>query len=302
MSESTIERPLYMAQLDINQAIRRRRRRQRLLQSVILYSSVALLSLIFALPFLWMISTSLKDDPQVYRVPPIWIPYPLRFSNYPEALTSQRFDLFFLNTLKYALPSAFGAVASSAVAAYGFARLRWWGRDLLFFICIATMMIPFQVVMIPLYIIFKDFGWLNSYKALVIPTFFGNAYYIFLLRQFFMTIPQELSDAARVDGANEWSIFWRIILPLSKPALAVVALFQFMGAWNDYLGPLIYLNREELYPIALGLQQFRSQFQEKLVWPYLMAASTVTILPVIIIFFLTQRTFVEGITVTGLKG
>ena len=150
-------------------------------------------------------------------------------------------------------------------------------------------MIPFQVTMIPLYIIFKNLGWLNSYKALVIPTFFGNAYFIFLLRQFFLTIPQELSDAARVDGCSELGIFWRIILPLAKPALAVVALFQFMGAWNDYLGPLIFLSKEELYPISLGLEMFRSQFQEKLVWPYLMAASTVTILPVILIFYFTQR-------------
>ncbi|MCD6290606.1 MAG: carbohydrate ABC transporter permease [Anaerolineae bacterium] len=302
MSESTAERILYSPSAAEVAALRRRKKRRQLLRSIVLYVTVAFLSLTFALPFLWMLSTSLKDDPQVYRVPPIWIPHPVRLRNYPEALTKQPFDLFFLNTLKYAIPSAFGAVLSSSLAAYGFARLRWWGRDVLFFICIATMMIPFQVVMIPLYIIFKDFGWLNSYKALVIPTFFGNAYYIFLLRQFFMSIPQEISDAARVDGAGEIGIFVRIILPLAKPALAVVALFQFMGAWNDYLGPLIYLNREELYPIALGLQLFRSQFQEKLVWPYLMAASTVTILPVIIIFFFTQRTFVEGITVTGLKG
>jgi multiple sugar transport system permease protein len=163
-------------------------------------------------------------------------------------------------------------------------------------------MVPFQVTMIPLYIIFKDLGWLNSYKSLVIPTFFGSAYYIFLLRQFFMTIPQDLSDAAKVDGCSELGIFWRVILPLSKPALAVVALFQFMGAWNDYLGPLIFLSREDLYPISLGLQQFRSQFAERLVWPYLMAASVATILPVILIFFFTQRTFVEGVTLTGVKG
>jgi multiple sugar transport system permease protein len=267
-----------------------------------LYVLVVFLCLVFALPFLWMISTALKDDPQTYRIPPIWIPQPMFFSNFPEALQQQPFGRFFLNTLIYAIPSAVGAVVSAAVVAYGFARMRWWSRDVLFFICLSTLMIPFQVTMIPLYIIFKNFGWLNSYKALVIPTFFGNAYFIFLLRQFFLTIPQELSDAARVDGCSEFGIFWRIILPLAKPALAVVALFQFMGAWNDYLGPLIFLSKEELYPISLGLEMFHSQFQEKLVWPYLMAASTVTILPVIIIFYFTQRVFVEGVTITGLKG
>jgi len=156
--------------------------------------------------------------------------------------------------------------------------------------------------MIPLYIIFRNLGWLNSYKALVIPTFFGNAYFIFLLRQFFSTIPLELSDAARVDGCSETGILVRIILPLSKPALAVVALFQFMWAWNDYLGPLIFLNRETLFPLALGLQSMRSSFLEALVWPYMMAGSTMIIAPTIIIFFLTQRTFIEGITLTGIKG
>lgn len=265
------------------------------------YTFLCALALLYALPFLWMLSTSLKDDVQTYHVPPIWIPNPMRFSNSPEALTRQPFNLFFLNTIQYSVLSALGSLLSAALVAYGFSRLRWWGRDILFFICISTMMIPFQVRMIPLYITFKELDWLNSYKPLIIPHFFGEPYYIFLLRQFFLTIPQELSDAARVDGASELGILWRIILPLAKPALAVVALFQFMWAWNDYLGPLIYLNRVELFPISLGLQQFRSQFVDQLAWPYLMAASTVTILPVIVIFFIAQKTFVEGITVTGIK-
>ena len=267
-----------------------------------LYTLIIFLSITFALPLLWMISTSLKTDPQVYHVPPIWIPNPTRFANYVDVLTRRPFGLWFVNTLRYALPSTVGAVLSSALVAYSFSRIRWWGRDALFYICIATMMIPFQVRMIPLYIVFRNLGWVNSYKALVIPTFFGEAYFIFLLRQFFLTIPSELSDAARVDGCSEVGILVRIILPLAKPALAVVGLFQFMGAWNDYLGPLIYLNRETLFPLALGLQSMRSSFQEALVWPYLMAASTLIVTPIILIFFFTQRTFVEGITVTGLKG
>jgi ABC-type glycerol-3-phosphate transport system permease component len=235
-------------------------------------------------------------------VPPIWIPNPMRFENYPEALTRQPFDLFFLNTIQCSLLSALGALLSAAVVAYGFSRVRWWGRDVLFFVCIATLMIPFQVRMIPLYLTFKELDWLNSYRPLIVPHYFGDAYYIFLLRQFFLTVPQEISDAARVDGANELSILTRIVLPLAKPALAVVALLQFMASWNDHLGPLIYLNKPNLFPIALGLQMFRGQFVDQLAWPYLMAASFVTILPVIVVFFLAQRTFVEGITITGVKG
>lgn len=269
---------------------------------VLLYATVIVLGFLFALPFLWMVSTSLKDDPQTYRVPPIWIPSPMRFANYPEALTKYPFGTYFVNTLWYALPTTVAVTLSSAVVAYGFSRLRWRGRNLIFFLCLTTIMIPFQVRMVPLYIIFKNLGWLNSYKPLVVPALFGDVYYIFLLRQFFMSIPNELSEAAKLDGANEWSILTRIILPLAKPALAVVALFQFMGAWNDYLGPLIYLNRTNLFPVSLGLANFNSAFAESLRWPYTMAASTVVILPIIILFFFTQRTFVEGVSITGIKG
>jgi multiple sugar transport system permease protein len=270
--------------------------------TIVLYVALVLLSLSFLMPLLWMISTSLKDTPQTYHVPPILIPWPLRFQNYPEALVAQPFGTFFLNTIQYAVFSGIGAILSCSLVAYGFSRIRWVGRDALFFVMLCTMMIPFQVRMIPLYIIFRDFHWLNSYKPLIIPAFFGSAYFIFLLRQFFMTIPLELSEAARIDGANELGIFWRIILPLAKPAIAVVGLFQCIDAWNDFLGPLIYLNQPELFPVSLGLQRFLGQFVEKLAWPYLMAASTVVILPVVIVFFFAQRTFIEGIAVSGIKG
>jgi multiple sugar transport system permease protein len=273
-----------------------------ILGRIALYLATGLLSLTFAFPLLWMISTSLKTDPQVYRVPPIWIPNPMRFQNYADVWMRRPFGLWFANTMRYCIPSTVGALVSSVLVAYSFSRIRWWGRDVFFFLCIATMMIPFQVQMIPLYIIFRNLHWINSYKPLVVPTFFGNAYYIFLLRQFFLTIPQDLSDAARVDGCSEMGILTRIVIPLARPVLAVVALFQFMGAWNNYLGPLIYINEENLFPLALGLQSLRSSFQEALVWPYLMAASTLIVAPMIITFFLTQRTFVEGITMTGVKG
>jgi multiple sugar transport system permease protein len=267
-----------------------------------MYALLLFLSLSFLLPFLWMLSTSLKNTEQTYTVPPIWIPIPMRFENYPEALVAQPFAQFFLNTIQYAVLSSIGAVFSASVVSYGFSRVKWAGRDAVFFICLCTLMIPFQVKMVPLYLIFRNLHWLNSYRALVIPTYFGDAYLIFLLRQFFMGIPNELSEAARIDGANEFAIFTRIVLPLARPAIAVVALFQFMFAWNDYIGPLIFLNQPETFPISLGLQRFMGQFVEKLAWPYLMAASTVTILPIIIIYFVTQRTFIEGIAVTGIKG
>ncbi len=271
----------------------------------LLYAVILVLSVSFLLPFLWMISTSLKNDPQVYVVPPIWFPQPMLWGNYLGAMSRLPWGTYFLNTLKYAVPSTLGVVISSAIPAYGFARLRYRGRDALFFACLATMMIPFQVQMIPLFIVFRKLGWVNSYLPLVVPSFFGSAYSIFLLRQFFLSIPGELSDAARIDGCGEGRILWSVIMPLAKPALAVVGLFQFMGAWNDYLGPLIYLNNQRQYPVALGLQQMRAVSHsagQTLVWPYLMAASTVVIMPILVLFFFTQRTFIEGITVTGIKG
>ena len=272
---------------------------------IFVYSAILLLGFLYFLPFIWMASTSLKTDPQVYHLPPIWIPIPMRFANYIEAMREVPFGTFFRNTIQYALFSALGTLLSSSLCAYGFSRMQWKGRETIFFLCLATMMIPFQVRMIPLYLIFNKMHWLNSYKPLIVPSFLGSAYDIFLLRQFFLTIPTELSDAARIDGANEVGILTRVILPLAKPALAVVALFTLMGAWNDYLGPLIYLKDPSKYPIAMGLEQLRNRGISAaipLIWPKLMAASAVTIAPVLLLFFLTQRTFVEGISITGIKG
>jgi ABC-type glycerol-3-phosphate transport system permease component len=272
---------------------------------IALYALLIVLSLLFLLPFIWMVSTSLKTDPQVYRVPPIWIPNPVRWLNFPEALTALPFPSYFVNTMKIAVPATIGTLLSSALTAYGFSRIRWPERDALFYICVATMMIPFQVQMIPLFVTFKKLGWINTYWPLIAPTFFASPFSVFMLRQFFLTIPQELSDAARIDGCSEFGIFLRIILPLAKPALAVVALFTFMWAWSDYLGPLIYVNQVSKFTVALGLQQLQATFHsanQKLVWPYLMAASTAAIVPVLFLFFFAQRTFIEGISLTGIKG
>ncbi|MBO0880118.1 MAG: carbohydrate ABC transporter permease [Mycobacterium sp.] len=271
----------------------------------VFYGVLCVLGVLFILPFLWMLSTSLKLDPQVYHVPPSWIPNPIIWRNYPNALTYLPFDKYFFNTMTYCVGVTIGTVISAALVAYGFSRVRWRGRDAIFWIVLATMMLPFQVQMIPLYITFKNLHWLNTYLPLVVPAFFGSsAFSIFLLRQFFRTIPMELSDAARVDGANEMTIFLRIILPLAKPALAVVALFQFMDGWNDFLGPLIYLNDSDRYPLALGLQQLQTAFNQGTIpqqWPQLMAASTVVMVPVLVIYFFTQRVFVQGIVVSGMK-
>lgn len=271
------------------------------------YLLLIALSASFILPLYWMASSALKNPSQVYSIPPIWFPVPPRWSNYWEAWNVDNFNLYALNTvLRYALPVTVGSVLSNAVVAYGFSRIRWPGRDLLFSICLMTMMIPGQVTMIPLFIVFKRLGWVNSYRPLVVPAYFASAYTIFMLRQFFRTIPTELSEAAHIDGANEFIIMWRIILPLVKPALAVVALNAFMGAWNDYMGPLIYINNTDLYPLTMGLARLSASLNQvgikDLAYPYLMAVSTVVTLPTVFIFFFAQRTFIEGIALTGIKG
>jgi multiple sugar transport system permease protein len=211
------------------------------------------------------------------------------------------FFTFLCNTLLVCVLGVIGAVLSNAIIAYGFAKIRWRGRDTLFALTLATMMVPFPVLMVPLYGVFKGLGWIGSLKPLWVPACFGNAFNIFLMRQFFRTIPEELSEAARIDGCSEWSIFWRIILPLSKPVLAVVALFHFLWAWNDFMGPLLYLTRKHTFTLALALQNYQSQ-GGGVQWHYLMAATVVVIIPIVILFFFTQKTFIKGIATTGLKG
>jgi ABC-type glycerol-3-phosphate transport system permease component len=271
------------------------------------YAVLVSLAVTFIMPFYWMLSSAVKTDSQVYTVPPIWFPVPQHWNNFWDAWNSENYWLFTYNTVvRYAIPATFGTVISSALVAYSFSRLRWIGRDTLFAVVLATLMIPGWVRLVPLFIIFKQIGWLNTFLPLVVPHFFGNAFFIFLLRQFFMSLPAELSDAARIDGARELQIMFRIIMPLSVPAIAVVALFTFMDAWNDYLGPLIYVNVEEKWVLALGVQQLRNAVAEignrQLAYPYLMAVSSLITLPIFLAFFFAQRTFIEGISVTGLKG
>jgi multiple sugar transport system permease protein len=215
-------------------------------------------------------------------------------------LTYVPFDRYAFNTLVISGVTIIGHLFSCTLIAYGFARLRAPGRNLLFVAVLATMMLPYPVTMVPLYMLFNALGWINTFLPLTAPAFFGSPFYIFLLRQFFLTLPRELEDAAHIDGANLGQILWHVILPLSLPALTTVAIFTFQNAWNDFLPPLIYLHDQSLYTVSLGLNFFRSTYDIN--WAYLMAASLVTMLPVVIVFFLAQRLFIEGITFSGIKG
>ena len=272
----------------------------RLLGKTLVFLIVVAASLAFIFPLFWMISTSLKLESDVFAVPPIWWPAKLEWGNYPLSFTYFPFLLYLRNTMIITVPSVVGTLLSSVLVAYGFSRVRWPGRDALFVLVLATLMIPNYVTLIPLYILFARMHWIGTYLPLIVPSFFGSAFFIFLLRQFFLQQPQDLVDAAIMDGANHLGVLWRIMLPLSKPALAVVVLFQFQNSWTDFFGPLIFLNRPETYTLSIGLYSFQSQHQTD--WPPLMAASLIVIAPMIIIFFLAQRTFIEGITFTGLRG
>ncbi len=278
-------------------------KKQTLLSKIFVYSILLLGSLIFLFPLIWLISTSLKPVEQTMLIPPKWIPNPVQWRNYLDILTNPDIPLLLYakNTLVICVLGVIGAVLSNALVAYGFARIEWPGRNILFGLTLATMMIPFPVTMIPLYSVFRKLHWIGTNYPLWAPAWLGGAFNIFLLRQFFMTIPHDLSEAARIDGCSEFRIFCQIILPLCRSSLVVVALFHFMGSWNDFLGPLIYLTRQETFTLSLGLQFFQSQHGGTQ-WHHLMAASTLMVSPIIILFFLTQKTFIQGIAMTGLKG
>lgn len=256
-------------------------------------------AVLFLAPLYWMIASSLKPEYDVFARPPIWWPNPPRWQNYVEALTKLPFQRYALNTLIIAVFSVVGYTLSCTVVAYGFARLRAPGKDTLFILMLATLMLPYPVVMIPQYVIFSELDLVNTFWPLILPAFLGSPFYIFLLRQFFLQIPPDLEDAAHIDGANLVQILWYIMLPLARPAMATVAIFSFQFAWNDFLAPLIYLQDQSKYTLMLGLSFFRSSFQVN--WAYLMAASLTVALPVIILFFIAQREFVEGITLGGIK-
>jgi ABC-type glycerol-3-phosphate transport system permease component len=267
-----------------------------------IYALLTIGAVIVLLPFVWMISTSLKPDSQISGFDINLIPDPITLGNYPRALTAIPFALYTLNTLIITTLSMIGTILSSYLVAYGFARLRFPGRDFWFIVLLGTIMLPNIVLLIPTFILFKNLGWLDTFNPLIVPWWFGGgAFNIFLLRQFMLTIPHELSDAALIDGSGFLGILARIIAPLTKPALAVVAIFSFMTHWNDLMGPLIFLSSPEKYTIAVGISMFRGTWGI-LRWNDMMAATLVFMLPSLILFFFFQRLFIQGIVLTGLKG
>jgi multiple sugar transport system permease protein len=278
-------------------------------QRIAIYAVLVFLAIPALLPMTWMISTSLKSDKQVFATegkaaPTVsfssLVPRPFQWSNYPQALKTVPFRVYVRNTVFLCLVTVFGVVLSSAIVAYGFARLSFVGKPVFFVAMISTMAVPPQVTMVPVFALFRALGWYGTYLPLTVPAFFGAPFFIFLLTQFFRTLPEDMAEAARIDGSSEWGIFSRIVMPLAKPALATCAIFQFIGTWNDFLGPLIYLNDPQKYTVAYGLQEFMTKNGGQ--WTLLMAGATIFTVPIIVLFFFAQKTFIQGIATTGAKG
>lgn len=275
-------------------------KRRKTISKASIYAITVILSLIFLVPFLWMLTTSFKSFQEIYQNPPTIFPNKFYLGNYLSAVTKMPFLRYFWNTFVISGLCVIGTVLSSSMVAYSMSKIKWKGSKYLFPVIVGTMMIPTQVTMIPLYLVFTKMNLIGTIVPLVLPTFFGGAYYIFLLRQFFKTIPDALIESATIDGARDVTIFSKIILPLCKPAITSVAIFTFLANWSDFLGPLLYLNKDEQYTLSLGLQAFmQTHFVE---WGPLMAASAIFTIPIIILFFFAQSYFIEGITVTGIKG
>lgn len=273
---------------------------KRALRLALSYILLTAVGLIFLIPLLWMVTTALKPLPDIFKMPPVWIPNPPQWSNLWMPWIERGFTVYFMNTVKIASFSVVGAVLSSSLVAYSFARLRWPGRDAFFILTLSAMMLPFQVRIIPLFLIFKQLGWINTHLPLIVPFFFGGAFEIFLLRQYFRTLPKDLDDSAKIDGAGYFRIYWNILLPLTKPALAAVAIFTFMNQWNAFMTPLIYLSERKKYVLAIGLASMRDELTVD--WGDLMAISFLVTLVPLFVFFFAQKYFIQGIAMTGLKG
>jgi multiple sugar transport system permease protein len=261
-------------------------------------------AVLMLMPFVWLIRSALMTDAQIFINPPQWIPNPVAWENFPEALTAQPFARYFLNTMIIEVLVVTGTVLTCSLTAFSFARLRWRGRNLVFGLLLTGVMLPYAVTLIPTFVGWAALGALDTFIPLTLPAWFagagGGVFNIFLIRQFFLSIPYEMDEAAYIDGANPWQVFTRIVMPLSKPVIVVVTIFTFIGVWNDFLGPLLYLTDSDNFTLALGLATFQSTYTAQ--WGLLMAASLVVILPIIVLFFVLQRYFVEGVTLTGIKG
>ncbi|MDD6143963.1 MAG: carbohydrate ABC transporter permease [bacterium] len=266
----------------------------------ILYVILITMALCFIVPFFWLVSSSFKYPYELFEVPVRWIPRTIQFENYQKMFTMIPFFQYLWNTVKIVIWNVIGSLISCSLVAYGFSRLKWPGRDKVFVLVLITMILPFQVTMIPQFLMFQKLGWVGTPLPLTVTAFFGNPFYIFLLKQFFSGLPEELSQAARIDGAGEFRIFWQVCIPLARPAMTTVAIFSFMRCWNDYIGPLLYLTNNKEYTLSIGVQLIRSTLDPK--WAELMAAGVVMVTPVLVIFFLMQKYFIQGISMSGIKG
>lgn len=271
--------------------------------TVVGYVVLIAVSLMMVVPFLWMITTSLRPSGSEFAFPPQILPTTFEFENYVRLFTLVPFGRYLVNTVVVTMVTVFGQVIICSMAAYGFARLRFMGRDTIFVLYLATMMIPFQITLIPLFLIVFGLGWVNTYQGLIIPGI-SSVFGIFLLRQAFMGVPNDYQDAARIDGANEWTVYWRVFMPLNGPALATLAVFAFMGTWTDLLWPLLIARNQEMRTLELGLAYFNASTTafRQTNWPLMMAAAVVVMLPVLAVYIFAQRYFIAGITLSGVKG
>jgi multiple sugar transport system permease protein len=278
-----------------------RRRLSKIVQDLIWYIVLSFFGVVLALPLVWLVSTSLKTGPQTFAIPPQWIPDPVVWENYPQAFQAVPFHRYFWNTFQIVILATLGTLVTSSMTAYAFARLRFPYRGFLFLLVLSTIMLPSIVTLIPTFIVFRYLKWINTLLPLIVPYWLGgSAFFIFLFRQFFMTIPHELDEAARMDGASNYRIYWNIILPLSKPILATVTVFSFINHWNSFFEPLIYLQNPSKWTMAIGLLGFKDLYSTS--WNLMMAASTAMILPLLVLFFFAQRYFVSGIQMSGIAG
>jgi len=276
-------------------------RRRRIVGNIVATIAASIIGLLFVLPFLWMVSSSLKDLSEVYEFPPKLIPREVKWSNYADAWNALPFDIFFFNSFLVSIATTLGVLLTCSLAGYSFARLRYPGRDKIFLAYLATMMVPFPVLMVPLFVIMRNLQLVDTLASLILPAIFTPAG-TFLMRQFILTLPRELEEAARVDGCGFFGIYWRIVLPLMKPVIATLAIFTFLGSWNEFLWPLISISSIENKTLPLGLTMFQSQLSGRTPWNQVMASATFTIIPVLILFVLGQKYYVKGIVTTGIKG
>lgn len=271
-----------------------------LLRKFVLYFVLLFFAMLYLIPFFFLLMGSFKTTSELFQVPFKWLPKSFNFNNYVNMFNQIPFLSYLKNTLIIVFFSVVGALVSNSIIAYGFARLRWPGRDKAFMVVLATMILPYQVTMIPLYLMFTKMNWVGTFLPLIVPQFFGNAFYIFLLRQFLVGVPKEITESARIDGASEFQIFLKVIIPISKPVLASVAIMAFIRAWNDFLGPLVFLGNDKLYTLSLAASMLKSNYDPN--WDLLLPLGVAMVLPVLILFFVLQKYFIQGITMSGIKG